>query len=125
MPTKVFVIEFMKAAYSILKISIPAFIIGVHLPQPPWIKKKVKPMPQVGILDVISEVLVLINKFVPDQSTEIANKILSLRQKWDTENAKSEADRDDNMLDCIESELRDIRQLFSSAITTAASLPKS
>lgn len=82
-------------------------------------------MPQSGILDVISEALVLVNKIVPDQATAIANKILSLRQRWDEENAKPENIRDDNLLDNIDDEVRDIRQLFSGAITAAASAPKS
>lgn len=77
-----------------------------------------------AILDVISEALVLVNKLVPDQATEIANKILSLRQRWDVENAKDPNDRDDNMLDNIDDEVRDIRQLFSGAITAAASAVK-
>lgn len=71
-------------------------------------------------LPVIEEALVLLNKFVPDEATKISGKIKDFREKWDAEYAKGPL-RDDNMLDCIDAELRDIRELFSSAIKTAAS----
>lgn len=72
-----------------------------------------------GILETIEESLVLLNKLVPDQATRIANEIKIFRERWDTEYAKNEK-RDDAMLDCIELELRDIRELFSSTIKSAA-----
>lgn len=60
------------------------------------------------------------NKLVPDQATRISNKIKALREKWDEEYAKMDK-RDDNMLALIDMELRDIRELFSSAIKAALS----
>jgi hypothetical protein len=72
------------------------------------------------ILGVIENGLVLLNKLVPDQATKIASKIKSLRERWDNEISKGDK-RDDALLDSIEYELRDIRELFSSAITSAAS----
>ncbi|MBL0233162.1 MAG: hypothetical protein IPQ08_05815 [Chitinophagaceae bacterium] len=71
------------------------------------------------ILGVIENGLVLLNKLVPDQATVIANKIKSLRERWDNEISKGDK-RDDALLDSIEYELRDIRELFSTAITSAA-----
>lgn len=72
------------------------------------------------ILGVIEESLELLNKLVPEQSIKIANKIKDHREKWDVEYAKGQI-RDDNMLDLIDIELRDIRELFSGAIKAAAS----
>lgn len=71
------------------------------------------------ILGVIEESLILLNKLVPDQATRIANRIKDLRERWDIENAKQDK-ADDNLLGLIELELRDIRQLFSTAIKSAA-----
>lgn len=76
-------------------------------------------MPEL-LLGTIEQSLVLLNKLVPDEATRIANKIKSFREKWDVEYAKGEI-RDDNLLDLIELELRDIRELFSGAIKAAAS----
>lgn len=73
-----------------------------------------------AVLGVIEEGLVLLNKLVPDHAVKIANKIKEFREKWDQEYAKKDA-RDDALLDCIELELRDIRELFSAAIIAAAS----
>jgi hypothetical protein len=75
------------------------------------------------VLGVIEEGLELLNKLVPDQATKIANKIKSLRERWDHEISKGDK-RDDAMLDCIELELRDICQLFSAAIKQASSSSK-
>lgn len=72
------------------------------------------------ILGIIEESLELLNKLVPDQATKIANKIKEHREKWDVEYAKG-AIRDDNMLDLIDIELRDIWELFSGAIKAASS----
>lgn len=76
------------------------------------------------ILPVIESALILLNKLVPDKATEIADKIKNLREKWDVEYSK-QSERDDNFLDLIELELRDIRELFSGAIAAAASQIKS
>lgn len=75
------------------------------------------------ILGVVESGLELLNKIVPDQATKIANQIKSLRERWDHEISKADK-RDDAMLDCIELELRDICQLFSSAIKQASSSDK-
>lgn len=69
-------------------------------------------------MPIIEEALVLLNKLVPDQATRIQNKIKALREKWDEEYAKMDK-RDDAMLDSIDRELRDIRELFSAAIKSA------
>ena len=71
------------------------------------------------VLGVIEESLELLNKIVPDQATKIARSILELRGKWDEEVSKGD-NRDDAMLDCIRLQLSDIRELFSSAIKSAA-----
>jgi len=75
-------------------------------------------------LPLIKEVLTLLNKIVPDEATRIAYKVKALEDQWDAEFSKQEA-RDDNTLDLIELELRNIRKLFSSAIESAASKIKS
>lgn len=80
-------------------------------------------MPE-AIIGIIEQGLVLLNKIVPDESSKIANRILSLRQRWDHEISKG-ADRNDALLDSIELELRDIRELYSAAIASAASKIKS
>lgn len=72
------------------------------------------------VLGIIEQSLVLLNKLVPDEASEIANKIKNHRERWDVEYAKGPI-RDDNMLDLIDIEVRDICQLFSGAIKTAAS----
>lgn len=72
------------------------------------------------ILEVIEQGLILLNKIVPDESTRIANKIKSYREKWDEEYSKGHL-RDDNLLDLLDVELRDIRKLYSSAIEIASS----
>lgn len=72
------------------------------------------------ILQTIEQSLVLLNKLVPDHATRISEKIKSFRERWDAEYAKGE-NRNDNMLDLLELELRDIRELFSDAIKAAAS----
>lgn len=73
-----------------------------------------------AILGTIEQGLILLNKIVPDEATKIANKIKEHREKWDVEYAKGPV-RDDNMLDLIDIELRDIRELFFGAIKIAAS----
>lgn len=80
-------------------------------------------MPEM-ILGIIEQGLILLNKIVPDESSRIAHKILSLRQRWDHEISKGSS-RDDALLDSIELELRDIRELYASAIAAAASKIKS
>jgi len=70
-------------------------------------------------LPIIKEVLTLLNKLVPDEAMRIAKRIKALEDQWDAEFSKQEK-RDDNALDLIESELRDIRELFSHAVTTAS-----
>ena len=75
------------------------------------------------VLKVIEEGLVLLNKLVPDQSLKIANKIKSLRGRWDEEYSKTDK-RDDAALDCIELELRDIFELYAIAIKSANSSDK-
>lgn len=75
-------------------------------------------------LPIIKEVLTLLNKLVPDEAMRIAKRIKALEDQWDAEFSKQEK-RDDNALDLIESELRDIRELFSNAITAASSKVKS
>lgn len=72
------------------------------------------------ILGVIEQGLVLLNKLVPDESMRIANKIKSLRQRWDHEISKGHK-RDDALLDSIERELLDIRELYATAIESASS----
>ncbi len=79
---------------------------------------------ETAILGIIEEGLVLLNKLVPEEASRIANKIKDFRGKWDEEFSKLEK-RDDAMLDCIELELRDIRELFSTAIASATSKIKS
>jgi hypothetical protein len=73
---------------------------------------------------IIKEVLTLLNKLVPDEAMEIAKKIKALEDQWDAEFSKQEK-RDDNALDLIQSELRDIRELFSNAVTAASFKVKS
>ena len=75
-------------------------------------------------LPIIKEVLTLLNKLVPDEAMRIAKRIKALEDQWDAEFSKQDK-RDDNALDLIESELRDIRELFSHAVTAAASKVKS
>jgi hypothetical protein len=75
------------------------------------------------VLGVIEEGLTLLNKLVPDEATKIANKIKSLRERWDNEYSKTDK-RDDAMLDCIELELRDICELYAFAIKGANSSSK-
>lgn len=70
-------------------------------------------------LPLIKEVLVLLNKIVPDEATRIANRVKALEDQWDAEHSKQE-NRDDNALDLIELELRNIRKLFSSALESAS-----
>ena len=70
-------------------------------------------------LPIIKEVLTLLNKLVPDEAMRIAKRIKALEDQWDAEFSKQEK-RDDNALDLIESELRDIRELFSHAVNTAS-----
>lgn len=77
-----------------------------------------------SVLGTIEQALILLNKLVPDQATKIANKIKSFREKWDDEISKGSR-RDDALLDSIELELRDIRELYASALTSAASQIKS
>lgn len=72
------------------------------------------------VLGVIEQSLELINKLVPDQATRIADKIKSLRERWDEEYSKG-SKRDDAALDCLELELRDICELYSFAIKSANS----
>ena len=72
------------------------------------------------ILGVIEQALTLLNKIVPDEASRIASKIKALRERWDYEISKGN-DRIDANLDGIELELRDIRELFASAIASAAS----
>lgn len=74
-------------------------------------------------LPIIKEVLTLLNKLVPDEAMRIARRIKALEDQWDAEFSK-QAERDDNALDLIESELRDIRELFSHAVTAASSKVK-
>ena len=71
-----------------------------------------------AILGVIEESLVLVNKIVPDQAVRIQTKINNLRQNIREEYAKNE-NRDDLALDLYKLELRDIRELFSTAIKAA------
>jgi len=71
-------------------------------------------------LPLIKEVLSLLNKIVPDEATRIAQRVKALEDEWDAEYSKMEK-RDDNTLDLIELELRNIRKLFSSAIESATS----
>lgn len=71
-----------------------------------------------SIVGVIEQSLILLNKLVPDQATKIANKIKDFREKWDHEISKG-PNRDDALLDSIELELRDIRELYASAIASA------
>lgn len=73
-----------------------------------------------AIIGTIEQGLILLNKLVPEQATVIANKIKDFREKWDEESSKKDK-RVDADLDGIERELRDIRSLFGSAITSAAS----
>lgn len=75
-------------------------------------------------LPIIKEVLTLLNKLVPDEAMRIARRIKALEDQWDAEFSKQDG-RDDNALDLIESELRDIRELFSHAVTAASSKVKS
>lgn len=75
-------------------------------------------------LPIIKEVLTLLNKLVPDEAMRIAKRIKALEDQWDAEFSKQDG-RDDNALDLIESELRDIRELFSHAVTAASSKVKS
>lgn len=71
-----------------------------------------------AILGIIEESLVLVNKIVPDQAVRIQQKINNLRQNIREEYAKNE-NRDDLALDLYKLELRDIRELFSTAIKAA------
>lgn len=74
-------------------------------------------------LPIIKEVLTLLNKLVPDEAMRIAKRIKALEEAWDAEFSLQDK-RDDNQLDLIESELRDIRELFSHALSAAASKVK-
>lgn len=72
------------------------------------------------VLGVIEEGLTLLNKLVPDQALRIAKEIKSIRERWDSEISKG-VNRDDAMLDCLESELRDLCQVYAAAIKQADS----
>ena len=72
------------------------------------------------ILGIVNEGLVLLNKLVPDEATKIAKKVLEYRRAYDAEMAKGEL-RDDARIDMLDRELRDIGELFSSALKSAAS----
>lgn len=72
------------------------------------------------ILGIIEQGLVLLNKLVPEEASRIAGKIKSLRNRWDHEISKG-SQRDDALLDSIERELFDIRELYATAIESAAS----
>lgn len=74
-------------------------------------------------LPIIKEVLTLLNKLVPDEAMRIAKRIKALEEEWDAEFSLQDK-RDDNQLDLIESELRDIRELFSHALSAASSKVK-
>lgn len=71
------------------------------------------------ILGIIEQGLVLLNKLVPEEASRIAAKIKDLRERWDDEISKGDK-RNDALLDNLERELRDIRELYATAITSAS-----
>lgn len=70
------------------------------------------------VLSIINETLPILDKLVPDQATKIRKEILQLRSDWDAEISKG-SNRDDAYLDSLELRLRDVSQLFTSAIKQA------
>lgn len=76
------------------------------------------------VLSIINEALPLLDKFVPDQATKIRNQVLQLRGDWDAEISKGDK-RDDAYLDSLELRLRDISELFTTAIKQATFKDKS
>ncbi len=76
------------------------------------------------VLSIINEALPILDKFVPDQATKIRNEILDLRKQWDAEISKGHK-RDDAYLDSLELRIKDIGQLFTTAIKQASLTDKS
>lgn len=70
------------------------------------------------ILGIIQEGLVIVNKVLPDEATRIKNQVIEYRRKWDEEYAKGDK-RDDALLAMYDRELRDIGELFLTALKSA------